>query len=333
MEIKSITKAWEKREYHPVYWLEGEEAYYIDQLTDYAQKNILSPEQFDFNLSVFYGKDSDAAQVVNACMRYPVFSDRQLIILKEAQHLKDIEKLESYILNPLSSTILIIAFKEKKIDGRSKFAKLIKDHTVFFQSLKLKENELAGWINDYILSQGYKPTRKTVFLLAEHIGNDLSKIVNELDKLFIHLSDRKEITEEDIESCIGISKEYNLFELQHAIGKKDFPTSFKIITYFEQNPKAAPVQLLLPVLYSYFSKVYMLLNAKGDDKSISAQTGINAWYLKDYRHTASVYGYAGVETIVLLLHTYNLKSIGIHSAGGDDAALMKELLGKMMISN
>ncbi|MFN5335400.1 MAG: DNA polymerase III subunit delta [Bacteroidota bacterium] len=333
MEIKSITKAWEKREYHPVYWLEGEEAYYIDQLTDYAQKNILSPEQFDFNLSVFYGKDSDAAQVVNACMRYPVFSDRQLIILKEAQHLKDIEKLESYILNPLSSTILIIAFKEKKIDGRSKFAKLIKDHTVFFQSLKLKENELAGWINDYILSQGYKPTRKTVFLLAEHIGNDLSKIVNEIDKLFIHLSDRKEITEEDIESCIGISKEYNLFELQHAIGKKDFSASFRILQYFEHNPKAAPLQLLLPILYSYFSKVYMLLNARGDDKSIAAQTGINAWFMKDYRQTASIYGHNGIEAVMLLLHAYNLKSVGVNNTGNNDAALMKELLGKMMIQN
>lgn len=331
MDIHKIIKDWKQGNLKSVYWLEGEDTYHIDYLTDYAQKNILSPEQLDFNLSLFYGKDTDVAHVVNACMRYPVFSDRQLVILKEAQHLKDIESLEPYILSPLASTILIIAHKEKKIDGRSKFAKILKEHTVFIQSNKLKENELPGWIQDYIASKGYHPTRKTVFLLAEHIGNDLSKIVNELEKLFIHLADRKDITEEDVESCIGISKEYNIFELQQAIGKKDFSASFKILQYFEHNPKAAPVQLLLPVLYSYFSKVYMLLNAVGDDKSIAAQTGINAWFMKDYRQTASAYGSKGIEAAMLLLHTYNLKSIGINNSVSGDAALMKEFLGKMMI--
>jgi DNA polymerase-3 subunit delta len=333
MDQHKIIKEWKNGIVKPVYWLEGEEGYHIDYLTDYAQKNLLKPEQQDFNYSLFYGKDSDPAQVVNACMRYPVFSDRQLVILKEAQQLKDIERLESYILQPLASTIFIVAYKEKKVDGRSKFAKILKEHAVFFQSNKLKENELSSWIHDYILSQGYHPSRKTVFLLAEHTGNDLSKIVNELEKLFIHLGGRKEITEDDIASCIGISKEYNLFELQQALGKKDFMSSFKIIQYYERNPKAAPVQLLLPVLYSYFSKVYMLLSARGDDKAIAAQTGINAWYLKDYKLTASAYGAKGIEAILLLLHTYNLKSIGIHSSGGDDVALMKELLGKMMIQN
>jgi len=333
MEIHKIIKEWKNGTYKPVYWLEGEEAYYIDYLTDHAQKNILDPGQTDFNLSVFYGKDADPAQVVNACMRYPVFSDRQLVILKEAQHMRDIEKLESYILHPLPSTVFIVAYKEKKIDGRSKFAKLLKEHAVFLQSNKLKENELISWIHDYILSRGYTPGRTTALLLSEHIGNDLNKIVNELDKLFIHLGDRKQITDEDIEACIGISKEYNLFELQNAIGKKDFARSFRILQYFEHNPKAAPIQLMLPILYSFFSKVYMLLNARGDDKSLAAQTGINAWYLKDYRQAAALYGHTGIEMVLLLLHTYNLKSVGVQYQGGDDAALMKEFLGKMMIQH
>ena len=333
MDLHKIIKDWKNGIVKPVYWLEGEEGYHIDYLIDYAQKNILKPEQQDFNFSVFYGKDSDPAQIVNTCMRYPVFSDKQLVILKEAQQLKDIERLESYIVQPLASTIFIVAYKEKKVDGRSKFAKILKEHTVFFQSNKLKDNELSPWIHDYIISKGFKPSQKTVILLAEHIGNDLSKIVNELEKLFIHLGERKEITEEDIASCIGISKEYNLFELQQALGKKDFMSSFKIIQYYERNPKAAPVQLLLPVLYSYFSKVYMLLSARGDDKAIAAQTGINGWFLKDYKLTASLYGAKGIEAILLLLHSYNLKSIGVHSAGGDDVALMKELIGKMMIQN
>jgi DNA polymerase-3 subunit delta len=333
MDAHKIIKEWKSNIIKPIYWFEGEETYHIDYLVDFAQKNLLTQAEIDFNLSVFYGKDADPAQVVNACMRHPVLAARQLVILKEAQHMRDIDRLESYMLKPLSTTIFIVAYKEKKIDGRSKFAKYLKEHAVFFQSNKLKENELAGWIQDFIQAMGYTPSRKTVFLLADHIGNDLSKIANELEKLFVHLAGRKEITEDDVESCIGISKEYNAFELQNAIGKKDFTTAFRILQYFEHNPKAVSIQLLLPLLYSYFSKVYMLLHARGDDKSLAAQTGINAWFLKDYRNTGSLFGHSGVEMMLLLLHEYNLKSVGIRSVGANDAVLMKEFLGKIMLQH
>jgi DNA polymerase-3 subunit delta len=145
------------------------------------------------------------------------------------------------------------------------------------------------------------------------------------------LGKRRDINEDDIEACVGISKEYNLFEFQSAVGKKNFQKSFQILQYFENNPKAAPIQMILPVLYSYFSKVYMLLGAKGDDKSMAAQTGINPWYLKDYRQTAALYGYEGIESALLLLHSYNLKSVGINDTGSDDASLLKELLSKMIM--
>ena len=331
MDLQSILKAWAKREYYPVYWLEGEESYFIDALVDSAEREILTVDEAAFNLIIHYGKETGWTQVLNSCMRYPMFSEKQVVILKEAQQMKDIEKLEAYIAKPMPSTILIVAYRDKKVDGRSKLAKLLKEKAVYFSSGKIKENELPGWIDQYIQSNGYKASSKAILLISEHIGNDLSRIVNELDKLFIHLGKRRDINEDDIEACVGTSKEYNLFEFQSAVGKKNFQKSFQILQYFENNPKAAPIQMILPVLYSYFSKVYMLLGAKGDDKSMAAQTGINPWYLKDYRQTAALYGYEGIESALLLLHSYNLKSVGINDTGSDDASLLKELLSKMIM--
>lgn len=330
MEANQIISEWKKGKYHPLYWFEGDESYLIDQLVDAAEQMILKEEERAFNQVIHYGKDSTWNEVMNSCMRYPMFAEKQLVILKEAQQLKDIEKLESYFANPLSSTILIVAYKEKKIDGRSKFAKLIQQKTVYFSASKIKDAQLPVWIQQYLHSKGYAATEKAIYLLADHIGNDLSRITNELEKLFIHAGERKKITEDDVEECIGISKEYNLFEFQHAIGKKNFSRSIQILQYFEHNPKAAPVQLILPVLYSYFSKVYMLASAKGDDKTIASQTGINNWFLKDYKQTAGLYGYEGIEAALLLLHEYNLKSVGVNAVGMEDADLLKELLSKLM---
>ncbi len=331
MEKSQILKDWKNRKYHPVYWLEGEESYYIDTLVNAAEREILTADEAAFNLIIHYGKETAWTQVLNSCMRYPMFSEKQVVILKEAQQMKDIEKLEAYIAKPMPSTILIVAYRDKKVDGRSKLAKLLKEKAVYFSSGKIKENELPGWIDQYVQSNGYKASSKAILLISEHIGNDLSRIVNELDKLFIHLGNRRDINEDDIETCVGISKEYNLFEFQSAVGKKNFQKSFQILQYFENNPKAAPIQMILPILYSYFSKVYMLLGAKGDDRGIAAQTGINAWYLKDYRQTAALYGYEGIESALLLLHSYNLKSVGIDDTGSDDASLLKELLSKMIM--
>jgi DNA polymerase-3 subunit delta len=333
MDKQKILQEWDKKAYRPIYWFEGDETYFIDELVHAAEAKILSEEEAAFNLIIHYGKDTNWSQLLNSCMRYPMFSEKQLVILKEAQQMKDIEMLESYITQPLSSTILIVAYKEKKIDGRSKFAKLLKEKTVFFNASKIKDNELSGWVEHYLSKNGYQATTKAILLITEHIGNDLDRISNELDKLFIHLGQRKSINEDDVEACVGISKEYNLFELQNSIGKKQYQKSFRIVQYFEQNPKAAPIQMLLPVLYGYFAKVYMVMTAKGDDKTIAAQTGINNWFLKDYRQTASLYGYEGIETTLLLLHDYNLKSLGIRNAGNNDAALLKELLAKMMLFN
>ncbi len=331
MTVEAIIKAWKKKDYQPVYWLEGEESYYVDQLVDFAENNIIPEEETAFNQVVFYGRDAGWSNVVNACMRYPMFGEKQLVLVKEAQHMKDIEKLDNYIRNPLSSTVLIIAYKEKKVDGRSKFGKYVKDHTTFYSGAKIKDYELPGWIQGFLDQKGLQPTQKAVMLLADHIGNDLSRLTNEVEKLCINLGKRTSLTEEDVETYVGISKDYNVFELQNAVGRKQLDKAMRIVQYFEQNPKAAPIQLVLPSLYGFFSKVYMLFSVNGDDKTIAAATGIHFFVLKEYKQAANVYGYKGVESALMLLHQYNLKSIGINSTSTSDASLLKELLCKMMM--
>lgn len=331
MSAEKILNDWKKKNFKPVYWFEGEEEFYIDQLVDAAEHKILSEAEASFNLSVFYGKDSSWADVVNACMRYPMFGDKQVVILKEAQQMKELDKLEAYIEKPLASTIFVVAHKEKKVDGRSKLAKLLKDKAEVLSTKKMYDNELPSWTQDYIEGKGYQPTQKAIQLLVEHIGNDLSRISNEVDKVILNLGSRTNITEDDIENFVGISKEYNVFELQNAVGKKNLSKALQIVQYFEGNPKAAPIQLVLPSLYSYFSKVFMLFGAQGDDKAVSAQTGINAWFLKDYKATASMYGYEGVQSALLLMHHYNLRSVGVNDVGTEDASLLKEMIFKMMM--
>ena len=331
MSVTKILGDWKKKNYKPVYWFEGEEDFYIDQLVDAAEHTILSDAEAGFNLSVFYGKDAAWSDVVNACMRYPMFSDKQVVILKEAQQMKDIDKLEAYINNPLASTIFVVGHKEKKVDGRSKLAKLLKDKGEVLSTKKMYDNELPAWTQNFIEGKGYQPTQKAVQLLVDHIGNDLSRIANEVDKVILNLGTRTTITDDDIENFVGISKEYNVFELQNAVGKKNLAKALQIVQYFESNPKAAPIQLVLPSLYSYFSKVFMLFGVQGDDKTVAAQTGINAWFLKDYKVTANSYGFEGVQSALLLMHNYNLRSVGVGDAGTEDASLLKEMIYKMMM--
>ncbi len=329
MSADKILTDWKKGVFQPVYWLEGEEPYYIDRLVHHAEHAILSESEAGFNLSVFYGKDAAWPDVVNACRRYPMFSDRQVVILKEAQHMRDIDKLEAYIEQPLPSTILVVAYKEKKVDGRSKLAKLLKQRSVLLSTKKMYDNQLPDWTSNLVASKGYAITPRAALLLTEHIGNDISRISNEVDKLMLNLGAKKTISEEDIEEHVGVSKEYNVFELQSALQRKDFAKAFQIIQYFESNPKAGPIQMVLPAVYNFFSRVYMLFGIKGDDKTAAAAIGVNPYFIKDYMAAAKNYGYDGVEKALLLLHQYNLRSIGIHDAGTEDASLLKELVSKI----
>ncbi len=331
MSAEKIVSEWKKKQFKPVYWLEGEEDYYIDKLVHFAEHSILSESEAGFNLTVFYGKDASWPDVINACRRYPMFSERQVVLLKEAQHMRDIEKLEPYIENPLTSTIFVVSYKEKKVDGRTSLAKTLKKKAEVLTTKKMYDNQLPDWTNDLVHSKGYEISPKALALLVDHIGNDLSRIDNEIDKILVNLGARKSISEDDIEKYVGVSKEYNPFELQNAVVKKDLPKAIRIIQYFEANPKAAPIQLILPTLYNLFSKTFMYFGqAAKDEKSVAAALGISPFFVKDYLATARNYGYEGVEAALLLLHEYNLKSVGINNPGHSDASLLKEMVFKMM---
>jgi len=331
MAVEKVIQDWKKQLFKAIYWLEGDEEFYIDKLVEYAENNILKPEEAAFNLSIFYGKDVNWAELINACRRYPMFAEKQVVILKEAQQMRDIDKLETYVENPLSSTILVVAFKEKKLDARKKFAKLIKEKGVLLTTKKMYDNQLPEWTQELVQSKGFTISQKGLALLVDHIGNDLSRIENEVDKLSVNLGNRKQITESDIEEYIGVSKDFNVFELQAALAEKNLAKAIRIIQYFEANPKAAPIQLVLPSLYGFFSKVFMVFGAtQHDDKNLAAVIGVNPFFIRDYRRAAERYTYPGVEKVLLLLHQYNLRSVGIKDTGTGDASLLKEMLVKMI---
>lgn len=331
MPISKIIAEWKKGVFKPVYWLEGDEEYFIDKAIDYAEHHILNESEASFNLTVFYGRDSSWADVMNACRRYPMFAERQVVILKEAQHMRDVEKLEAYVQAPLSSTIFVVSYKEKKVDGRSKFAKVLKEKGGLVTTKKIYDNQLPEWTQELLESKGLSISPKGMALFVDHIGNDLTRIENEITKISVNLGKRKTITEEDIEEFVGVSKDFNVFELQSAIARKDLAKAIRIIQYFEANPKAAPIQLVLPSLYGFFSKVFMVYGAPGrEEKSVAAAIGVNPFFAKDYVQAAKVYDFQGVERILLLLHQYNLKSIGVNSINTEDASLLKEMVYKMI---
>jgi DNA polymerase III subunit delta len=333
MSAEKIIRDWQSKIFKPVYWLEGEENYIIDKVVQYAEHNILSESEASFNLTVFYGKDALWADVVNACMRYPMFSERQVVLLKEAQQMRDLDKLEAYISKPLSSTVFIVSYKEKKVDGRSKLAKLLKEKGELLSTKKMYDNQLPEWTSELVRSKGYTISPKALHLLVNNIGNDLARIDNEVNKVLVNLSQRKSITEDDIEKYVGISKDYNAFELQLAVARKDVAKAIQIIQYFAANPKAAPIQLILPTLYNLFSKTYMIFELNTpDEKSIAANIGVSPYFVKDYISTAKAYGLQGVEKALLLLHHYNLKSVGVNDSGTSDASLLKEMVVKMVMS-
>ena len=331
MSHEKIIGEWKKKVFKPFYWLEGEEDYFIDKVMDYAEHHILTESESGFNLTIFYGKDASWPDVINACRRYPMFSERQVVLLKEAQQMKDVDKLESYIENPLGSTVLVVSYKEKKVDGRTKFAKLLKEKGVLLSTKKIYDNQLSQWTEEIVKNHGYEISRKALMLLVDHIGNDLSRIENEIEKIKVNLGKRQTINEDDIEEFIGISKEFNVFEFQNALASKNLANCVRIIQYFEANPKAAPIQLVLPSLYSFYSKLYMAYGVgSSDDKTVAAAIGVNPFFIKDYLQAARLYSFPQVEKALLLLHQYNLKSVGVSDIGTEDASLLKEMVFKII---
>jgi DNA polymerase-3 subunit delta len=331
MSAEKIISEWKIKAYKPIYWLEGDEPYFIDKIVEYAEHKILSESEASFNLTVFYGRDADWASVVTACRRYPMFAEKQVVLLKEAQQMKDIDKLESYVENPLPSTVFVVSYKDKKVDGRTNFAKVLKKKGEVLTTKKLYDNQLPEWTKDMVRGKGYDITPQALRLLVDHIGNDLNRLENEVDKVWLNLGSTKLIDEVAIEKYVGISKEFNVFELQDAIARKDFAKAIRIIQYFSSNPKAAPIQMILPALYNFFSKLYIMFGLNStDERSVASALGVNPFFAKDYIGASRNYDFRNTEKTLLLLHEYNLRSIGVNDSGTSDGELMKELVIKII---
>jgi len=333
MKYKQVIADLKNKIYKPIYLLFGDEPYFIDLITRYIQNNVLTEEEKAFNQTILYGKDTDIHSVINAAKRFPMMANHQVVIVKEAQDIKDIDPLVHYATTPLKSTILVINYKYKTLDKRKKLYKVIHENAVAFESRKLYDNEIPGWINNYVKTKNKQIDPNAGMLLNEYLGNNLGKIANELDKLIITLPDKDDkITTAHIERNIGISKDYNNFELHKALTKKNVLKSNRIVNYFAHNPKDNPLTLTLTSLYMFYSKVlaYHFIKNKKDRRSVAATLKVNPYFLGDYETAARQYNPKKVVEIIELLREYDLRSKGYNNVSTSHGELLKELVYKIL---
>ena len=321
-----------KRIFKPVYFLAGEEPYYIDLITDHIEEKVLSEAEKSFNQIILYGEDTTVPAIIETARRFPMMSSHQVVIVKEAQTLKKIEDFIYYLEKPLLSTILVLNYKYKTVDKRTKFYKTLDNLAVYFESVRLRDYQVPAWIERYLMIQGIKADPNASAMLTEYLGTDLHKIANELDKLIITLPAGKPvITTALIEKNIGISKDYNNFELQKAVGEKNVLKANMIIHHFANNPKDNPITLTIASLFSYFSKLltYHYLADKSKNNAAAALK-VNPYFVKDFEASAGKYNISKTVQIISLLRTYDMKSKGYGDLSSEPGDLLKELIFKIL---
>ena len=319
--------------YRPVYYLMGEEGYFTDRITDYIIENALTEVERDFNLTVFYGLETDINTVINTAKRFPMMAERQVVVVKEAQALKDIEQLVFYLQNPQPTTVLVFAHKNGSIDKRKKVATELDRKGVVLETKKYRDDHLPSFISSYLKEKGLTADTKSVLMLSESIGADLARIAGEIDKLSISIPQgTKTITPELVEEHIGISKEYNNFELQNAIINKDIYKANKIVNYFAQNPKKNPIQMTLALLFSFFSNLMMCYYApEKTERGVAEFLGLkNSWGVGDYIKAMRNYRAMHVMEILHLIRLADAQSKGAEGAPMPDGEIMRELLYKIL---
>ena len=329
---EDIISGLKKRIFKPVYFLAGEEAYYIDLIVSYIENNVLPEEERAFNQIITYGDDTNIPAIIDTSRRFPMMASHQVVIIKEAQSLKKIEDLAIYLEKPLLSTILVFSYKYKTLDKRTKLYKLLETHGVYFESAKVRDYLIPAWIERYLMTKGIKTDPSASAMLTEFLGTDLHKIVNELDKLIITLpADKPMITTSLIEKNIGISKDYNNFELMKAIGEKNILKANMIITYFANNPKDNPITLTIASLFGFFSKLltYHYLTDKSKN-NVAAVLKVNPFFVRDYEISAAKYNVSKTVQIISLLRTFDMKSKGFGDVGTEPGDLMKEMVFKIL---
>ncbi len=321
-----------KRIFKPVYFLAGEESYYIDLITDHIEQNVLPEADRPFNQMVLYGEDTSVSDIIEVSRRYPMMATHQVIIVKEAQSVRKIEDLAIYIERPLPSTILVINYKYRTLDKRTRLARLLNNHGIYFESNRLKDYQIPGWIESFLMAEGIKSEPDVSVMLGEYLGNDLHKIVNELNKLIITLpSDKPVISTRLVEKNIGISKDYNNFELQKAVGERNILKANMIVNHFASNPRDNPLTLTIASLFGYFSKLltYHYLTDKSKN-SVAAALKINPYFVRDYETAAMTYSVTKTIQVVSLLRIFDMKSKGVGDMGSEAGDLLKELIFKIL---
>lgn len=310
----------------------GEETFYIDHITNLLQDQILSEEEKSFNQTILYGKDTSITELVSLCKRYPINSEYQTVFLKEAQDLsRQIEVLSEYALNPMMSTVLIINYKYKRLDKRKKLFKNIQKFGIILDCKKMYENKIPMWITDVLKKDNYTIDYKSSFILTEYLGNDLNKINNQLNKLKILCSKEKIIDSKLIEKNIGISKEYNVFELRNAIGQKNFKKSIEISNYLSSNTSKHPVQLILSSIFNYFIQIFQLHCIKNKSESnISKVLGINPYFVNEYLNASKKYSMKNISKIISLINECDLKSKGVGVSKISNNDLLRQLITQII---
>ncbi len=331
-EVKQLVTDIKNKNLKPIYFLMGEEPYYIDKISDFIESSVLAEEERGFNQMVLYGRDIAIEDIVSNAKRYPMMAEHQVVIIKEAQDLsRTIEKLVSYAENPQPTTVLVVNYKYKKIDKRKSLYKTLKKTGVVYESKKLYENQVADWIRRVLSPKNYSISPKAAQMLVEFLGTDLSKINNELEKLQIILPKETQISPEHIEENIGISKDYNNFELRKAIGEKNTIKAYQIINYFAENPKDNPMVVTVSLLFNFFSQ---LLHFHGlSDKSprnVASALKVNPYFVNEYIAAARHYPMRKVSAVVSILREFDVKSKGVGANAVPQGDLLKELLVRIL---
>ncbi len=331
LEALNILDHAKKGDVQPIYFLAGDEPYYIDLISNYFEKEFLPEAERDFNQTVLYGKDTTPEQLLETVKRFPMMAEKQLVVLKEAQTLRGLDKLDPYIQNPSRSTVLVICHKYKKLDMRTSFGKSVKKNTTFLESKKIYDNQLPDWIQSLAKSKDLKISPKATMMLSEYIGNDLNRIAGEVEKLEINLEQGEEISDEHIERYIGISKDYNVFEFVNSINRREAEKVFRIVSYFQANPKDHPLVVVLSVLYNHFSKLLSVhYMTDRSVKHIQNQLKTNIFVARELNSGVKMYSGRQCARVISLLREYDLKSKGVGNVSIKEGELLKELTARIL---
>lgn len=327
--FKALQSSLKKQEFSPIYLLHGDEAFLLDQAEAAIKQYAVDASTRDFNFTMLYGKDAELKQVLENCYRYPVMAQRQVVVLREAQTFKDLSELEQYAAKPVESTILVLVHKHKKLDGRLKLSSVLKQHATILTSMKLKDGDVVPWIKNYLKEEGIGIDPEAAELIFSSMGNDLSALMNSIDKLILNVQETKQVSREDVHQFVGIHRSYNVFELGKALGSRDALKVFEIVKYFESNPKAHPLVVTIGSLNTLFGKLLIAAqNANKPKNDFAKMIGVSPYFVGEYYTAIKNYQQSQIERAISLLKRYDLKSKGFYGGSSEDE--LKEIMLKIM---